>query len=104
MSVGLARRAPAAATKTPPTHYNMPQANPFAALIDPASVLAACEASVTLRALPVVASNRSDRRASWLAADVARFDTLVDAMCELEMQASLDRASRRRPHRKAQCP
>jgi hypothetical protein len=80
----------------------MPQPNPFSALIDPAAVLAACEASGKLSTLPVMALNRADRRRSWLADDVARFDALIDALVEVETCSDPSSPGRRRPHRKAQ--
>ena len=54
-------------------------ASPFAALIDPAGTLEACQKSVRLKDLPSTAYLRADRPSSRVSPEVAEFDAHVDA-------------------------
>lgn len=60
---------------TPMTNH----ANPFAPLIDPAAVLAACATSESLSALPTHAHHHADRPSAKATKDLAEFDAAIDA-------------------------
>jgi len=55
------------------------RSNPFASLIDASAVLAVCETSQRLGALPTQAHLRADRPSTLVSPDVAEFDALIDA-------------------------
>lgn len=52
--------------------------NPFAALLDPASILSACARSGALAALPVSARRCADRTSPRIAGELAEHDAAVD--------------------------
>jgi hypothetical protein len=55
-------------------------ANPFAPLIDPASILAACATSESLSTLPAHAHHCADLPSDKVSKDLAEFDAAIDAI------------------------
>lgn len=53
--------------------------NPFAALLDPVSVLAACQRSGALTSLPLSARRDADQPAKALDDDLAEHDAAIEA-------------------------
>ena len=58
----------------------MTMSNHFAALVDPAGVLAACAQSGALDSLPVSAKRSADRMSPTVAAELAEHDAAVEEL------------------------
>jgi len=54
--------------------------NPFAALLDPVSILTQCAQSGALDALPLSAKRSADRQSPRVAGELAEHDAAVDAV------------------------
>ena len=71
-------------------------ANPFASLIDPAAVLAACSESKSLSTLPTHAHHRADLPSEAVSKELAEFDASIDAAAHSIASAAVRKAARKR--------